>query len=258
MPVLPEFIVLIRSYRFPGGPIEPKPAWVGIIVILVVFIVPIFWFSFKRKKRSKWEDGIWPIDFSFNRDHLMEAYIGAAAILIRKDRERMHGKLPYINRYLQFEFPDEYYDFKESYRHSLKFPVSIESLTDWLNRYIEAAEKEKLVRFLLSLALSDGYLKEDELAAVMKFATALQLDWSLFEAEIPRAEKTQPSFSARERHLRTLGLTTDASEEDIRSAYRGLVKIYHPDKYASDTKEAQQQAAEQFRKIQEAYEYLTE
>lgn len=256
MPILTEFIELIT---LPRGPIERKPVWVGIIVILIVFVGPILWFYFKRKKTSKWEDGIWPADFAFNRDHLMEAYIGAAAILIRKDHERMHGKLPYINRYLQREFPNEFYDFKESYMHSLKFPVSIHSLADWLNYHIQSAEKEKLVRFLLSLTLSDGYLNEQELAAVMKFAAALQLDWALFEEEIPKATpKTAPSFSARERHLRTLGLETDASGEDIRSAYRGLVKMYHPDKFASDTTEAQQQATEQFRKIQEAYASLTE
>lgn len=256
MSTLLQFIALLR---LPHGPIERKPAWVGIIVIIVVFVGPILWFRYGRKKEVKWEQGIWPEDFPFNRDHLMEAYIGSAAILIRKDRERMHGKLPFINRYLQREFPNEFYDFKDSYLHSLKFPVSIQSLTDWLNRYIQSDEKEKLVRFLLSLALSDGHLNDQELAAVMKFAVALQLDWSLFEEEISKAEtKAAPSYSSRERHLRTLGLSGDASEEDIRSAYRSLVKIYHPDRFANDSADAQQRATEQFRKIQEAYEGLTE
>jgi hypothetical protein len=125
-----EMISLIAGYHH-FGPADRLPAWVAIPVLLVVFGFPIIWFSVKGKRKSKWEDGVWPADFPFSRDHLMEAYIGAAAILVRKDRERIHGKLPFINSYLLREFRNEYYDFKDSYMHSLKHPVSVESLAAW-------------------------------------------------------------------------------------------------------------------------------
>ena len=45
-----------------------------------------------------------------------------------------------------------------------------------------------------------------------------------------------------------LGLSSDATADEIRSAYRRLAKEFHPDHYAGDS--------ETFREIQEAYSVL--
>jgi curved DNA-binding protein CbpA len=51
-----------------------------------------------------------------------------------------------------------------------------------------------------------------------------------------------------------LGISSDASESDIKSAFRSLVKQYHPD--SQFAKENQKEAEEVFLKIHEAYETL--
>ena len=56
--------------------------------------------------------------------------------------------------------------------------------------------------------------------------------------------------------LRILGLDEDASPEDIKVAYRETVQILHPDRFAGN-KKLQERATEQFKNLQEAYEYLT-
>jgi hypothetical protein len=53
-----------------------------------------------------------------------------------------------------------------------------------------------------------------------------------------------------------LGVTTDAGEEDIKSAYRRAVKLYHPDR-AGGTGMSIEEATTTFRRIQEAYEILS-
>lgn len=50
-----------------------------------------------------------------------------------------------------------------------------------------------------------------------------------------------------------LGLNSDATEDEIKKAYRKLAKQYHPDLNPNN-----QQAAEKFLKIQQAYEALTD
>ena len=59
----------------------------------------------------------------------------------------------------------------------------------------------------------------------------------------------------RDEALRTLGLEEGASEADIKAAYRETVQILHPDKFASN-KKLQDRATEQFKHLQEAYDYL--
>ena len=51
-----------------------------------------------------------------------------------------------------------------------------------------------------------------------------------------------------------LGVSPNASEEEIKAAYRELVKKYHPDKYQNNP--LADLAEEKLREVNEAYEYL--
>ncbi|MGI9519258.1 MAG: DnaJ domain-containing protein, partial [Pirellulaceae bacterium] len=56
-----------------------------------------------------------------------------------------------------------------------------------------------------------------------------------------------------EDYYKTLGVSRDASADEIQKAYRKLARKYHPD--LADDKEA---AKEQFQKVQHAYEVLSD
>ena len=60
----------------------------------------------------------------------------------------------------------------------------------------------------------------------------------------------------REEALHTLGLSDDASPEDIKTAYKETAQILHPDRFAGNKKLADR-ATEQFKNLQAAYEFLT-
>ncbi|MBO4365219.1 MAG: DnaJ domain-containing protein [Eggerthellaceae bacterium] len=60
----------------------------------------------------------------------------------------------------------------------------------------------------------------------------------------------------RQEALRILGLDDDATMDDVKTAYKETVQILHPDRFASN-KKLQERATEQFKNLQEAYEYLT-
>ena len=50
-----------------------------------------------------------------------------------------------------------------------------------------------------------------------------------------------------------LGVSKDATQDDIKKAYRTLVKKYHPDLHPNDP-----QCAEKFKEINEAHEVLSD
>ena len=54
----------------------------------------------------------------------------------------------------------------------------------------------------------------------------------------------------------TLGVNRNATEDDIKKAYRKMAVTYHPDKVAQMGEEYQKGAKEKFQKIQDAYEAL--
>ncbi|MGN1250405.1 MAG: DnaJ domain-containing protein [Candidatus Spyradocola sp.] len=53
-----------------------------------------------------------------------------------------------------------------------------------------------------------------------------------------------------------LGVSPDASDEEIKTAYRNLVKKYHPDRYASAPKDVQDQVSEKVKRINTAYDEI--
>lgn len=85
---------------------------------------------------------------------------------------------------------------------------------------------------------------------------------SRFEGGAPRNPRQPPpppssqedEEKIRDKHLRTLGLDEDADEDDVKAAYREMVKTWHPDR-ASD--EQKSRYNKKFLKIQAAYEYLS-
>ena len=56
--------------------------------------------------------------------------------------------------------------------------------------------------------------------------------------------------------LQILGLSSGASQEEIRQAYHDLVKVWHPDRFAHDPR-LQKQAEEKLKLINEAHDLLT-
>lgn len=85
-----------------------------------------------------------------------------------------------------------------------------------------------------------------------KFATtadeATLKGWVKRVAEI-RAEQRKSSHEV-------LGLARDASEAEVRKAYRQLCLNWHPDKHASSTEDQRERARHRFCRIQAAYEKL--
>ena len=56
-------------------------------------------------------------------------------------------------------------------------------------------------------------------------------------------------------YYKILGLEPDASAEEVKQAYRDLAKVWHPDRFAHDTR-LQRKAQEKLKEINEAYEIL--
>lgn len=57
-------------------------------------------------------------------------------------------------------------------------------------------------------------------------------------------------------YCRVLGVSPDASEAEIKRAYRRMAKCWHPDCHIGESAERQRYASEQFRLVKEAYDAI--
>ncbi|WP_372625354.1 DnaJ family molecular chaperone [Arsukibacterium sp.] len=59
-------------------------------------------------------------------------------------------------------------------------------------------------------------------------------------------------------YFRVLGIKTNASDDDIKKAYKRLSNRYHPDKLLGQSDEEKDLAATQLQRIKQAYEVLSD
>jgi molecular chaperone DnaJ len=57
-------------------------------------------------------------------------------------------------------------------------------------------------------------------------------------------------------YYKTLGVNENASQEEIKKAYRALCMKWHPDRWATATEEEKKKAEDEFKKVAEAYDTL--
>lgn len=160
----------------------------------------------------------------------------------------------------------------EIYNSQLHSPMSAEQILAPFAACFEDADelKETFLFGMATLVMADGVVHSKEVELLHEVVRILGIASAearrIFEAagigfSGQRSEGAGRSYAGplnRSKAFSTLGLAETASEEDIRSAYRTLVRRYHPDVLRSQKlPEAEIQRAELLiRRINEAYGLL--
>lgn len=129
-------------------------------------------------------------------------------------------------------------------------PQDVEFLVRRARSEVRPAQRLEVVRALYDLATVDGPLLKSEQAALRE---AVQ-HFNLADEQVQQI--TREFFGGGARAYATLGLGEDASDDDIRSAFRRLAAEHHPDRVAHLDAAAAAVATERFREVKEAWEEL--
>lgn len=268
---------MILLYARFSGSLKGYPGWLIAFFALLPVFVALYFFIFGNRHESKWEKGIFPENLRFNRDNLMEAYICLAALMIQKDKYNYNEKIQFLNSYFSRYFSNETYNFGDSLSFSFKHPIQLKTISFWLKKHLkEPAKRTQVLYFLAGIAAVDGVFTQKEEALMKELAGLLGLsDQDLkavlaqysFETEAEYYKRvnskssstssSKPNNSARvELAFQVLGLTSTASIQEIKRAYRKLAMVHHPDKFMNESPEQIKLAHERFQKILDAYELL--
>lgn len=135
-------------------------------------------------------------------------------------------------------------------KEHLARPPSLEDSTAACRDELGVPARLLLLDALYVLALVDGQLHRAEQDTLRRVADGLGLN------EEQLRSVTARHFGDGEVHYTRLGLTPDASDADVKSAYRRLAAMHHPDRVAQLGPGAVEQASRRFQEIREAYEKI--
>lgn len=248
------------------------------LFFLVLVILAIVYFKYDYKKsQAKWKSGVFDGSMAFSEDALLQAYIRLGGLMLRMDTEDLKGKMQYLHRYFERHFENSYADdLTTALKGSFHHPVDLKTITPWLKQNLRSnSQRSQLIYFLAGLSAVDGSINPREKQYLLQLADLLDITrkdfdsimamYTRFEDAFNNRHKQQRRSSGkshsqykREKAAKVLGVSVNASIDEIKKAYRSLAKVHHPDKFAGESESQQKIAEERFIKIQQAYELLLE
>jgi len=239
-----------------------------LILGLTILFGGVIWFFYKDvmkggRTADTWDVGIIPKDFELNATNIFELYIAGGAAMIVRDPVHFSGKIPRMAGYLRTHMPNQYYEFSDSVSYSLRHVVKLDSLTAWINKHFNHSQRLQFANFMTYVAVCDGDLNASEKAYLFSLLKKIRINLSEVDASYQSyfTEKTrasaEPKVIKRKNDFELLGLESGASLDEIKRAYRSLVKMCHPDRFMHESEAVRSEMAQRFREIQQAYENLT-
>jgi len=131
-----------------------------------------------------------------------------------------------------------------------KNDISTRQVCLQIRQHMTHASRLQLLHFLFNIAKADGSVSQAEMEVIRKISGYLYINNNDFESI--KAMFYDSSSNA----YKILEINKNASNEEVKKAYRRLVKKHHPDKLRHLGDELVKGAEDKFRKIQTAYEQI--
>ena len=136
------------------------------------------------------------------------------------------------------------------FKGMMKKQVSSRQVCIQIRQHMPHSSRLQLIHFLFGIAKADEYVSDIEVDEIRKIAGYLYVNQYDFESIKAMFYKSSDSA------YKILEVETSVTDSELKTAYRKMVKKYHPDKLIGLGDEHLKGAKEKFQSIQEAYEVI--
>ena len=180
-----------------------------------------------------------------------------SSVVIKADGKVLKSELDYVKKFFTNTFgtkkSNEYFRMfnnlnKQDYSSKLR-QVCLQ-----LNSHINHSSRLEIIHFLFGVAASDNDIHPKEVETIKRIATYMNINPYDFES-IKSMFLAKGGVSS-EQHYTILGITKDATDTQVKKAYRKMAVKYHPDKLQGVSEDIKKLAEEKFMKVKEAYEQI--
>lgn len=183
-------------------------------------------------------------------DFILSLLILASAVM-KSDNKILRSELDFVKRFLLQQFgADEAERQLLILRELLKKDYDLQQVGFQIKQYMEYPSRLQLMHFLFGLAAADSHVHASEIELITQISGILGISNSDFESI--KAMFVRDSTSA----YRILEVTPDASDDEIKKAYRRMALKYHPDRVAHLGDDVQKAANAKFQELNAAYEKI--
>ena len=178
--------------------------------------------------------------------------LSLAAIVIKADGKVDERELRFVRNYFIANYGEEYASTIFS-KFNTEVNKKSQNLNELTRLFVQGARYEtrlQILHFLFGIANADGHIAEIEIQKIQQIARALELRNVDFESIKAMFVKSA------DKAYKILEISPEATDVEVKKAYRTMAKKYHPDKIQSSDPALKKGAQEKFQQVQAAYETI--
>lgn len=197
-------------------------------------------------------------DGSFNsysgteqRNSFMISLLVLSAAVMKADGKVMRSELDYVKKFLRDNFGEEgAANALNVLKELLQKDYELSEVCIQIRQFTNISQRLQLFHYLAGIAKADGVVSNAELDVLKRISQFMGIS----DAD---ADSVLGMFGTSiEDAYKVLEITPEATDDEVRKAYRKMAMKHHPDKVESLGEDVRKAAEEKFNKIHEAYDQI--
>ncbi len=187
-----------------------------------------------------------------SRYDIQTMLMALSAAVMSADGKVLKAELDYVKSFFSQQFGPRFTaEHLRILKHFLDTKqVPLQEICNDIKLRMTYEVRVQLIHYLFGIAKSDGDVSSAEMAAVQRISNMLGISAIDFESVKNMFYRNVDS------DYKILGIESNATDEEVKKAYRKMAIAFHPDKVAAMGEEYQKGAKEKFQQIQDAYEAI--
>lgn len=199
------------------------------------------------------------------RNSFLFSMLVLSSYIIKADNKIMHSEMEFVRQFLRQNFGEQAVNqgqeillklFEIQKQQGIQvFRNTIHQSCAEIKHNMNVSQRLQLLNYLVIIAKVDGYVSQEEIKALKEVARHLGLTAKDVDSMLNMENGARTNRNIEDAY-KVLGLSSTATDDEVKVAYRKMALKHHPDRVATLGEDIRKAAEKKFQDINDAKERI--